>query len=120
MQQPSTMQGKSLDFPDETREFEMASWIWFISAMSPSVGPCSSRMRWSEHVKLLALRVSKFLTWFSGRMRVRMGDASAARLVPRKPDHPPGHDAWIEGDEACVWLNFSGADEYAKEAPQDG
>ena len=33
---------------------------------------------------------------------------------------PPGHDAWIVGDEACVWLDFSGADEYAKGLPRTG
>jgi hypothetical protein len=29
---------------------------------------------------------------------------------------PPGHDGWIVGDERCVVLDFSGADEYAKGA----
>ncbi len=27
---------------------------------------------------------------------------------------PPGHDAWIVGDEPCVFLDFSGAAQYAK------
>jgi hypothetical protein len=27
---------------------------------------------------------------------------------------PPGHDAWIVGDEAYVGLDFKGGDEYAK------
>jgi uncharacterized cupin superfamily protein len=26
---------------------------------------------------------------------------------------PPGHDAWIDGDEPCVWPEFAGADGYA-------
>jgi hypothetical protein len=26
----------------------------------------------------------------------------------------PGHDAWTEGDEACVLLDFSGMKNYAK------
>jgi hypothetical protein len=30
---------------------------------------------------------------------------------------PPGHDAWIVGDEPCVWLEFAGADRYAVGAP---
>ncbi len=29
---------------------------------------------------------------------------------------PPGHDGWTVGDEACVMLDFAGADEYAKRA----
>ena len=27
---------------------------------------------------------------------------------------PPGHDAWIVGDEACVLLDFGGLKGYAK------
>ena len=33
---------------------------------------------------------------------------------------PPGHDAWIVGDEPCVILDFAGADEYAKGARSQG
>ena len=29
---------------------------------------------------------------------------------------PLGHDAWVVGEEPCVMLDFSGADEYVKEA----
>jgi hypothetical protein len=28
---------------------------------------------------------------------------------------PPGHDAEIVGDEACVFIDFSGFETYAKE-----
>ena len=27
---------------------------------------------------------------------------------------PPGHDAWVVGDEPCVFLDFSGLEEYAR------
>jgi hypothetical protein len=27
---------------------------------------------------------------------------------------PPGHDAWIVGDESCVLLDFEGLTGYAK------
>ena len=27
---------------------------------------------------------------------------------------PPGHDAWVVGDEACVVLDFAGMSQYAK------
>ena len=33
---------------------------------------------------------------------------------------PPGHDAWIEGDEALVWVEFAGAEQYATGASQGG
>ena len=27
---------------------------------------------------------------------------------------PPGHDAWVVGDEACVVVDFGGYGQYAK------
>jgi quercetin dioxygenase-like cupin family protein len=27
---------------------------------------------------------------------------------------PPGHNAWVVGDEACVMIDFTGAKDYAK------
>jgi quercetin dioxygenase-like cupin family protein len=29
---------------------------------------------------------------------------------------PPGHNAWVIGDEPCVMLDFTGAKDYAKES----
>ena len=51
----------------------------------------------------------------SGRMHVVMsdgtqGDAGPGDLV----EIAPGHDAWIVGDEPCVFVDFQGASHYAK------
>ena len=51
----------------------------------------------------------------SGRMRVVMddateGDAGTGDLV----EVAPGHDAWILGDEPCVFVDFTGAAGCAK------
>lgn len=27
---------------------------------------------------------------------------------------PPGHDAWVVGDDTCVFIDFQGASTYAK------
>ena len=126
MQQPSTMQGKSLDFPDETREFEKGK-LDLVNLSDVTVGRAvfEPGWRWSENVKPIAGTESCEIPHvgyvLSGRMRVRMDDGTEHEFGPGDAGTiPPGHDAWIEGDEACVWLDFSGADEYAKEAPQDG
>jgi len=29
---------------------------------------------------------------------------------------PPGHDAWVVGDEPCVQIGFTGMEVYAKKA----
>ena len=53
----------------------------------------------------------------SGRMKVVMDDGSEMECGPEDAlVIPPGHDAWIVGDEPCVILDFAGADEYAKGA----
>jgi len=42
-------------------------------------------------------------------MSVRMEDGTVIELTPGTVFHiPPGHDAWTEGDEACVELVFGG------------
>ena len=30
------------------------------------------------------------------------------------PILPPGHNAWVVGDEPCVMIDFTGAKDYAK------
>jgi hypothetical protein len=50
-------------------------------------------------------------------MRVRMDDGSEQEVGPGTAvTIPPGHDAWIVGDEPCTMLDFSGAEQYARGA----
>jgi len=54
-------------------------------------------------------------------MKVVMDDGSEMECGPEDAlVIPPGHDAWIVGDEPCVILDFAGADEYAKGAKSQG
>jgi hypothetical protein len=47
-------------------------------------------------------------------MKVVMGDGTELTVGPGDVFHmPPGHDAWIVGDEACVLLDFGGLSGYA-------
>lgn len=42
-------------------------------------------------------------------MALRMDDGTERECGPGETFHmPPGHDAWIVGDEACVLLDFEG------------
>lgn len=81
--------------------------------------------RWSENVKPIAgtesCQVPHAGYCISGRMKVVMDDGSELEIGPEDAAViPPGHDAWIVGDEPCVWVEFSGAEQYAKGASQGG
>jgi quercetin dioxygenase-like cupin family protein len=87
MQQPSTMQGKSLDFPDETREFENGK-LDLVNLSDVTVGRAvfEPGWRWSEHVKPIAgtesCEVPHVGYVLSGRMRVRMDDGTEHEFGP--------------------------------------
>jgi uncharacterized cupin superfamily protein len=50
-----------------------------------------------------------------GRMALRMDDGTEHEFGPGDTFHmPPGHDAWIVGDQACVLLDFGGLKGYAQ------
>ena len=119
------MQGKSLDSPDETRKFEKGK-MDVVNLGEVTVGRAvfEPGWRWSENVKPIAgtdsCQVAPVGYAVSGRMVVRMDDGAEHEFGPGDAGStPPGHDAWIEGDEACVWLDFAGAEQYAKGASQD-
>jgi mannose-6-phosphate isomerase-like protein (cupin superfamily) len=55
--------------------------------------------------------------WYvvSGRMAMKMKDGT--ELEWKAGDVgvvPPGHDAWVVGDEAFVFIDFEGGDVFAK------
>ncbi|MGZ3417418.1 MAG: cupin domain-containing protein [Polyangiales bacterium] len=51
----------------------------------------------------------------SGRMRIKADDGTEVEVVAGDFfEIPPGHDAWVVGDEPCVMLDFGGIESYAK------
>ncbi|MBL0422662.1 cupin domain-containing protein [Ramlibacter sp. AW1] len=75
--------------------------------------------RWSECVKPVvktdSCQASHVGHVVSGRLRVRMSDGSEKTLQAGESyTIPPGHDAWVEGDETFVGLEVMSADSYAK------
>jgi mannose-6-phosphate isomerase-like protein (cupin superfamily) len=50
----------------------------------------------------------------SGRIRVRMDDGTEQEFGPGEALYiPPGHDAWVVGNEPLIAIDFTGAKEYA-------
>ena len=77
--------------------------------------------RWSENVKPLAgtdsCQVDHIGYVLEGRMALRMDDGTEREFGPGDAFHmPPGHDAWIVGDEPCVVIDWQGFGNYAKPA----
>jgi quercetin dioxygenase-like cupin family protein len=51
----------------------------------------------------------------SGRLHVVMDDGSEMEFGPGDVGSiPPGHDAWVVGDEPAVIIDISGMRDYAK------
>jgi mannose-6-phosphate isomerase-like protein (cupin superfamily) len=78
--------------------------------------------KWSNDVKPVAKTPSCQVHHngyiVSGHMTIRMDDGKETQLGPGDVFVcPPGHDAWITGNEPCVALDFAGgAATYAKPA----
>lgn len=120
MEQSATLNGKSLESPDETRQFVDKGKADIVHLGNVTVGRfvLEPGWRWSEHVKPIAgtdsCQVHHVGYVLSGQMKVVMDDGTEAEASAGDAAViPPGHDAWIVGDEPCVWLEFAGADRYA-------
>jgi len=117
---PTTLEVKSLDTPDETRPFAKGHLaVVTVGGTIIGRGRFEPGWRWSECVKPIAgtdsCQAAHLGYMVSGRMKVVMDDGTETVLGPGEAVAiPPGHDAWIVGDEPCVFLDFMGAAQYAK------
>jgi len=111
----STFQKKSFNAPEETRTPTNArvELVKFgdMPVARVSYGP---GWKWSEYVKPVvgtdSCQVAHFAYIISGCLHVLMNDSTEADLGPGDVTIiPPGHDAWVIGDEPCVLLDFQGA-----------
>ena len=113
---------KSLDNPDETRQFEDGKGrLELVNLEGGSVGRATFEpgWQWSKHVKPIAktdsCQAAHTGYFVSGRMKVVTDDGEEMEYGPGDfAIMAPGHDAWIVGDEACVVIDWQGFTEYAK------
>lgn len=115
---------RSFESPEEVRDFEAGSGrLELIETDHGPVGKATFRpgWRWSEHVKPIAgtesCQAAHVGIFLSGQMTVVMDDGE--ELTYRAGDFaimPPGHDAWIIGEEDCVFVDWQGFADYAKAA----
>jgi len=111
------------DQADETRPFVDKGRVEIVKLAGGTVGRGTFEpgWRWSEHVKPIAgtesCQSSHMGSCVSGRMVVRMDDGTETEIGPGDVFViPPGHDAWVVGDEPCVQIDFTGMETYAKKA----
>ena len=113
---------KSLDSPEEIREFEEGTGkLELVNTEAGPVGRATFQpgWQWSKHVKPIAktdsCQAPHLGYWISGRMKIVMDDGQEAEFGPGDfGEIPAGHDAWVLGNEPCVVIDWQGYAEYAK------
>jgi hypothetical protein len=114
---------KNFDTPDEVRQFEGKGHadVVVVAGRTIGRGTFEPGWKWSENVRPIAktdsCQVSHLGYMVSGAMRIYMDDGSESEAGPGDVIAiPPGHDAEVVGDQACVFLDFGEYENYAKPA----
>jgi len=115
-----SMEHRSFSKPDETRKFDHGK-VDAVSIGGVTFGRAvfEPGWRWSTCVKPIAqtqsCEVPHLNLHISGRLHIAMDDSTEYEFGPGKiGEIPPGHDAWVVGDEAVVVIDISGMGDYAK------
>ena len=123
-QATTSLEAKALDSPEEVRNFadEMGG-VEIVNVGGVTVGKGTFRpgWRWTQHVKPIAgtdsCQVRHIGYVLEGAMTIRMDDGSESTAKAGDAINiPPGHDAWVEGGDDCVVLDFGGLEGYAQQA----
>jgi uncharacterized protein YjlB len=113
-------QRKNFDNPDETRPFPKGkAELVTVGSASVGRGTFEPGWKWSECVKPIAqtdsCQAPHLAYVLSGRMKAVMDDGQEIEFGPGDVMLlPPGHDAWVVGEERCVAIDFGGFGNYAK------
>jgi class 3 adenylate cyclase len=105
---------KSFADPDAVRDLPLAEIrVARLGSHTIGYGVEQPGWRWSTHMGPAAgtasCPVHHVQVFLSGRFRVRMDDGEEVEFGPLDVgDIPPGHDAWVVGDEPVHILDFAG------------
>lgn len=107
-------QAKSFDVPDESIPVGGVARIETLrlGTMTAHRATFQPGFRWTTHMKSVAgtdlCEVPHTGYVVSGRSGIRMADGTERELASGDVfDIPPGHDAWVIGDEPYVAVDFS-------------
>jgi class 3 adenylate cyclase len=112
------LQSGNFSRPDEVRTLEHGR-IELVSLGEMTVGRqvLEPGWRWSTHVKPLAgtptCEYHHLGLVLAGWMHIEMADGTVMEVGPGAVyEIPPGHDAWVVGDEPWIGINWSGIRTY--------
>lgn len=116
----SGMQKKSLSRPDDQRTFDKGR-VELVSLGETTFGRATLQPGWKWStciqplVKTKSCQAPHLQYQVSGRLHVVMDDGSEQEFGPGDVALiPPGHDAWVVGNEPVVLIDISGLKSYAK------
>ena len=115
-----SLESRSFDQPDEVRSPQKTT-VELVTVGETTVGRYTFEpgWRWSECIKPVAqtesCEVDHVGCVLEGRLHVRHDDGTEADVGPGAVYQiRPGHDAWVQGDDRFVAIEFQGAAGYAK------
>lgn len=110
---------KSFGKPDEVREFAKGR-LELLKLSNATVGRAILQpgWRWSTSIKPIvhtnSCEVAHLQYHVAGTLRVRMDDGTEFDCTPGDMSViPPGHDAWVVGDEPVVVVDLQGMGTFA-------
>jgi len=116
------MQKKSMNQPEETRNFPNGK-LDLVNLENVTFGLATFQpgWKWSDSVKPIvkteSCQAPHTNYHLSGRLHVVMDDGTENEYGPGDIGVvPPGHDAWVVGNEPVVALDITGMVDYAKQA----
>jgi len=114
------MQKKNLSTPDEVRTFEKGKVeLATLGGITFGRATLFPGWKWSTCVKPIVntknCEAPHLQYHIAGRLAVLMDDGSQQEFGPGEISLlPPGHDAWVVGNEPVVVIDVSGMVDYAK------
>ena len=118
---------KNLDQPDEKRSLSSHGYLQVVHLGQTTTigrGVFEPGWKWSNDVKpsikTESCEVDHNGYCISGTMHIRMNNGEEFVIHAGDAFHiPPGHDAWVEGNENCVMIDMGGFKNHVVEQNSD-